>query len=82
MRAARASGQWPDFIDYDDPIVQTDMRIYGPGDADAALIAAAPDMLDALKEIVGIWKDASYLEPADETIEKAYAAIAKAEGKA
>ena len=45
-------------------------------EADAALIAAAPDMLSALKGLV------SMTDPADSPeLAAAYAAIAKAEGK-
>jgi hypothetical protein len=46
------------------------------GEANAILIAAAPDLLKALKQIVSDWEDG---EPED--IVDACAAIAKAEGR-
>jgi len=47
-------------------------------DADARMIAAAPDMLDALKAFPGFTDDATV---GDKWIEQMRAAIAKAEGK-
>src|SRR4051812_44896320 len=58
-REKRAKGgfNWPD----GEAIVQTDSRVYGPNDADAALIAAAPDLLAALKAIAEYYDEDNIL---------------------
>lgn len=57
---------------------------------DARLIASAPDMLEALKETLKLWRDCRILElagiqfksgPANKYYEKIRAAIDKAEGR-
>lgn len=63
---------------YAKAIVETDGRQYGPNDADAALIAAAPDLLVALKILVGQTGEGMLFS---ERMRIAVAAIAKAEGK-
>jgi hypothetical protein len=52
---------------------------YGGTEANARLIAAAPDLLEALKGMLGVWEE----DPAygHASAEKARAAIAKAEGE-
>ncbi len=45
-------GKWDgDYPDRPEAIVQTDSGVYGPDGADRPLIAAAPDLLAALKEM-------------------------------
>lgn len=71
------------------PISQRSWNIHGPaqvvgmvtsGEADARLIAAAPDLLDACEELLIYLAD--WDDPDNETCVKARAAIAKAkEGK-
>ena len=56
------------------PIVETDSACYGPHGDDRPLIAAAPDMLAVLKDIVG------RTDPWN-CVAAAKAVIAKAEGK-
>lgn len=51
-------------------------------DANASLIAAAPEMLAALREVVADLNGTSLFELSRATIEKISAAIAKAEGAA
>lgn len=51
------------------------------GEANAHLIAAAPDLLEALEACVGL-VTISYHESAGEIADKVYAAIAKARGEA
>ena len=53
---------------------------YGGSIANARLIAAAPDLLEALKEIVAA-ADGKGWEQLDPSFKKARAAIAKAEGE-
>lgn len=58
-----------------------------PSEADACLIAAAPDLLETLKELVDVLRKEAPGTPLnnhrfDMLGAKAYAAIAKAEGKA
>ena len=53
-------------------------------EADAALIASAPDLLAALKDVVG-WvpgSSAFFTDGSSAAVERARAAIAKAEGRA
>lgn len=47
--------------------------------ANARLIAAAPELLGALEEVLEVTK---HLDPCQATVEKARSAIAKANGKA
>lgn len=61
--------------------------VYGPrvnpsSEADAHLISAAPDLLEALKRIVADYKCYELNEDATESVRIALAAIAKAEGGA
>lgn len=76
-KADRAKGEYFHL----EAIVETDNRAYGPNDADAALIAAAPDMLGALKAVVAVWNEYPGMQPSDDVATKVFAAIAKAEGK-
>lgn len=69
-------------------IVETDSGYYGPFGADRDLIAAAPDMLAALKEfrlkeeyVAGAQGNHLILRIPLDVIQKAAAAIAKAEGR-
>jgi len=48
-------------------------------EANARLIVAAPDMYDALRELLAAWDE--FQNPADGVAQDARAAIAKAEGK-
>jgi len=63
-------------------IVTTDSGYYGPNSADARLIAAAPELLDALTECASYF----YVETMQPSayaalVEKVRAVIAKAEGR-
>jgi hypothetical protein len=58
------------------PIVETDSGVYGPFGADRPLIAAAPDLLDALKGIVRRHGEGRGID-----IPHALEVIAKAEGR-
>lgn len=71
---------------YQDEIVTTDSGVYGPSPADARLIAAAPDLLAALKALVAEVESRDNVidEGADSDCEQmisARAALAKAEGR-
>lgn len=66
-------------------IIRTEFVSHDQAEADAALIAAAPDLLEALREVVHAWEDdsATDLEIRMEAMmECVYAAIARARGEA
>ncbi|WP_182422394.1 hypothetical protein [Aureimonas sp. ME7] len=54
--------------------------LHKPDEADARLIAAAPDLLEALRELRG-WMPPAGDDRIDASLRKADAAIAKAEGR-
>ena len=68
----------PGEYQYSGPVAVVAVHDDSGGEANARLIAAAPDLLDALKAFPGFTDDATV---GDKWIEQVRAAIAKAEGK-
>lgn len=63
-----------------DPIA----AVYGAGDevkANARLVAASPDLLEALRDLAACHAEGGYVQPDDDVLTAARAAIAKATGK-
>lgn len=69
------AGNWLATVYYDDDPVA------GRPEADARMIAAAPDLLEALRDCLGRFIEAFPASAEYEPIKRGFAAIAKAEGR-